>query len=136
MLVQATTASRTGTVFLQPVVVVVDDDPAVRNSLKFALEVEGFAVRTYGSAAELFRAGDVDACDCFVVDQRMPDLSGVELIAQLRDRHIATPAILLASQATASLSTRAALANIPIVEKPLLGSALVDRIREACRPAN
>jgi two-component system, LuxR family, response regulator FixJ len=136
MLVQATTASRTGTVFLQPVVVVVDDDPAVRNSLKFALELEGFAVRTYGSAAELLRAGDVDACDCFVVDQRMPNLSGMDLIAQLRDRHIATPAILMASQAPAALSTRAALANIPIVEKPLLGSALVDRIREACRPAN
>jgi FixJ family two-component response regulator len=66
----------------------------------------------------------------------MPNLSGMELIAQLRDRHIATPAILLASQATVSLSTRAALANIPIVEKPLLGSALVDRIREACRLAS
>jgi two-component system, LuxR family, response regulator FixJ len=133
MLVQAVATSRAESAVLRPVVVVVDDDPAVRNSLKFALEVEGFAVRTYGSAAELLRVGDVDACDCFVIDQRMPILSGMELIAQLRDRQVATPAILLASHATASLSARAALANIPIVEKPLLSSALVDRIREACR---
>jgi len=128
----AQATSRTEVAFHLPVVVVVDDDPAVRNSLKFALELEGFAVRTYGSGAELFYAGDFNACDCFVIDQRMPVMSGIELIAKLRDRHVATPAILLTSQPNASLSTRAAGANIPIVEKPLLGNALVDGIREAC----
>lgn len=136
MLVKAPTRSRAGVAFQPSVVVVVDDDPAVRNSLKFALELEGFAVRTYGSAAELFYASDLNACDCYVIDQRMPVMSGMELIAKLRDRHVATPAILLTSQPNASLSTRAAVANIPIVEKPLLGNALVERIREACGPGN
>ena len=40
---------------LNPLVIVVDDDAAVRNSLKFFLEIDGFAVRTYGSADELVR---------------------------------------------------------------------------------
>jgi FixJ family two-component response regulator len=114
-------------------VVVVDDDPAVCGSLKFSLELEGFVVRAYGSAAELLRAGDLGGCDCFVIDQRMPGTSGMELIGQLRSQKISTPAILLISQPSPALSARAAQASIPIIEKPLFGNALVDRIRDACR---
>ncbi len=116
-----------------PVVVVVDDDAAVCNSLKFSLELEGFRVCTYGSGAELLRAGDVGAFDCFVIDQRMPGMSGLELIARLRDGRISAPAILIISQPNAAVSARAAKANVPIVEKPFLGNALLDRIREACQ---
>ncbi len=116
-----------------PVVVIVDDDLAVCSSLKFSLELEGFAVRAYGSAAELLNAGDLEACDCFVIDQRMPGMNGMELIAKLRDQKVATPAILLISHPNPAVSARAATADVPIVEKPLLGDALVDRIREACQ---
>jgi len=114
-------------------VVIVDDDVAVCRSLKFSLELEGFAVRFYGSAAELLDAGDLAACDCFVIDQRMPGISGMELIADLRDRNVLTPAILLISDPNRALTDRAAMADVPIVEKPLLGNALVDSIRQACR---
>jgi two-component system, LuxR family, response regulator FixJ len=117
-----------------PVVAVVDDDPAVCSSLKFLLELEGFAVRTYGGAGELLHDGDLGGYDCFVIDQRMPMMSGMELIAKLREHKILTPAILIISQPNAALSARATMAGIPIVEKPLLGNALVDRIREACHP--
>jgi two-component system, LuxR family, response regulator FixJ len=116
-------------------VAIVDDDPAVCSSLKFALELEGFTVRTYLSAAELLHDGDLAAFKCFVIDQRMPVTSGLELIKTLRDREIMGPAILIISQANAALSARAAQAKIPIVEKPFLGNALLDRIREACATA-
>jgi|SRR5208282_5283242 len=116
-----------------PVVVVVDDDPAVCNSLKFSLELEGFTVHAYPNGAELLYSGDLNACSCFVIDQRMPGMSGMELIAKLRERKVLTPAILIISQPNATLSARAATADIPIVEKPLLGNALLDRIREACQ---
>jgi two-component system response regulator FixJ len=116
----------------RPVVAVVDDDPAVCGSLKFALELEGFAVRTYHSGAELLGAGDVADCNCFVVDQRMPGMTGMELVEVLRKRRILTPAILIISHVSAALSARARNAAIPIVEKPFLGNALVECIREAC----
>lgn len=116
-----------------PVIVVVDDDLAVCNSLKFSLELEGFSVCTYGSGAALLHAGDLGTYDCFVVDQRMPGMSGLDLIAKLRDRQISAPAILIVSEPNAALSARAAKVNVPIVEKPFLGNALVDRIREACQ---
>ena len=116
----------------RPVIAVVDDDPAVCGSLKFALELEGFAVRTYHSGAELIHVGDFEGFDCFVVDQRMPGMTGMELVEVLRARRIMTPVILIISHANAALSARAQKAAIPIVEKPLLGNALVERIREAC----
>jgi len=114
-----------------PVVIVVDDDPAVCSSLKFSLELEGFVVRAYHSGAELLYNGDFGACDCFVIDQRLPAMSGLELIAKLRDRKILAPAILITGQPNGAINARAALAHVAIVEKPLLGNALVDGIREA-----
>jgi FixJ family two-component response regulator len=116
----------------KPLVIVVDDDSAVCGSLKFSLELEGFAVHTYGSAAELLHEDDFAACKCFVIDQRMPVMTGMELIAKLRDQKVLTPAILIISHPSAALSARATTAGVPIVEKPLLGNTLVDRIREAC----
>lgn len=117
----------------RPIVAVVDDDAAVCNSLKFSLELEGFSVRIYASGAELLGAGDIGACDCFVVDEKMPGMSGLEVIAEMRGRHISAPAILIISQPNVRVNERAAKSHVPIVEKPLLGNALVDRIREACK---
>jgi two-component system, LuxR family, response regulator FixJ len=114
------------------VVIVVDDDSAVRNSLKFSLEIEGFVVRTYASGADLLGGDDLPFCRCIVVDQKMAGMTGLDLIAKLRNRHILAPAILITSQPNTYVAERAARANIPIVEKPLLGNALMDRIRDAC----
>jgi len=128
--IAATPQAQTGRL---PIVVIVDDDPAVCGSLKFSLELEGFAVRAYGNAAEFLDADDFQGCDCLVIDQRMPGMSGMELIAKLRTLEVQTPAILLISQPNPSVAARAAKAAVPIVEKPLFGNALLERIREACR---
>jgi two-component system response regulator FixJ len=117
---------------LIPVIAVIDDDPAVCNSLKFSLELEGFAVRAYRSGAEFLVAGDFRDCKCIVIDQRMPGMSGMEVIAELRERKVWIPAILIISQPSKVLSARAAAAHVPIVEKPLLSNALVEKIREVC----
>jgi len=117
----------------RPIIAVVDDDPAVCGSLKFALELEGFAVRTHHGAAELLLADDLEDFNCFVIDQRMPEMTGMELVEVLRKRLILTPVILIISHGSAALSARAKKAAIPIVEKPFLGNALLERIREACQ---
>jgi two-component system, LuxR family, response regulator FixJ len=118
-----------------PVIAIVDDDPAVCNSLKFSLELEGFAVRTYRSGAEFLGARNFGDCSCFIIDQRMPGMSGMELVAELRERNVSTPAILIISQHNKVLSARAAEARVPIIEKPFLNNALVDKIREMCAGA-
>jgi two-component system response regulator FixJ len=112
-----------------PTVIVVDDDAAVRGSLKFALEIEGFAVRAYSQGAEVLDDAALADCACFIIDQKLPGMTGLELVAALRKQRIAAPMILITSHPTIMLQERAARAGVPIVEKPLLGNALLDRVR-------
>jgi FixJ family two-component response regulator len=108
---------------------VVDDDLAVRNSLEFSLEIEGLTVRSYAGAADLL-ADPGPRWDCLIIDQKLAGMSGLELIAQLRQRHVSAPAILITSHPSAALRERARQAGVPIVEKPLLGNALLEMIRK------
>jgi FixJ family two-component response regulator len=112
-------------------VVVVDDDPAVLGALKFALELEGFSVSGYRSASELLATAGLPEAGCLVIDFKLPDVDGLNLLAALRNRAVQLPAVLITTNPTASLRRRAAAIDVPIVEKPLLGNALVDAIRTA-----
>ena len=116
------------------VVGIADDDPAVLNSLKFSLELEGFVVVVYESAADLLRAGDFSRFDCLVIDQNMPRINGLDLVTTLRDQHFSAPIILITSDPPKALIARANQAGIPIVEKPLLGNSLLEKINEAVAP--
>jgi two-component system response regulator FixJ len=113
----------------RPQVIVVDDDMAVRNSLKFSLEVEGFAVCVYPGGVELLSDTELPHGGCLVIDQNMPGMKGLDLIAELRARDIAVPTILITSYPTVALRERAARAGVAIVEKPFLETALIDRVR-------
>lgn len=114
-----------------PAVFIVDDDPAVLNSLKFSLEIEGFSVRSYPTGANLLAAGEWPGCGCLVIDYNLPEMDGLELLSQLRIRGVAAPAILITSDPGLLLRRRAAAVGMPIVEKPLLGNALTEAIRKA-----
>src|SRR5205814_7415711 len=96
------------------IVVIVDDDPAVRNSLKFSLEIEGFSVHGYADADELLSLGKLPSCSCLIIDHRLPGMSGLDLIAALRARHVTSPAILITSHPSRALSERAARTHVPI----------------------
>jgi FixJ family two-component response regulator len=119
--------------FAERVVLVIDDDPAVCSSLKFSLEVEGFAVRIYPGAYELLNEADLPAKSCLLIDYHMPVMNGLELLARLRDRGITLPAMVITSQPNRRLRERIAAAGVPLVEKPFLGSVLVDHIHDAFR---
>jgi FixJ family two-component response regulator len=112
-------------------VLVVDDDPAVRSSLKFALEIEGFLVHTYSSATELLDDPDLPADACLLIDHNMPGMSGLEALATLRARHVTMPAILITGHPNPNVLARATAAHVPVVEKPFSGNALYDALRAA-----
>lgn len=114
-----------------PAVFIIDDDPAVLNSLKFSLEIEGFSVHGYPTGADLLAAGEWPGCGCLVIDYHLGEMNGLELLNQLRTRGIAAPAILITSHPSLLLRQRAASVGMPIVEKPLLGNALTEAIRKA-----
>lgn len=100
----------------------------MRESLKFSLVIEGFAVRAYADAEEVLAEPRLPKFDCLIIDQNMPGMNGLDLVSELRTRHVSTPAILITSHPSQSLRERAAAAGIPIIEKPLLIS-LLDQVR-------
>jgi two-component system, LuxR family, response regulator FixJ len=112
-------------------VIIVEDDRGVRDSLKFSLVVEGFAVRAYPDAEHLLAEERLPDFDCLIVDQNMPGMNGLDLISSLRARKVEAPAILITSHPNSALRDRAAAAGIPIIEKPLLTSALLDSVRQS-----
>lgn len=118
-----------GTVPTGSVIVIVDDDSAVLDSLRFALRIEGFSIHAFSSGEQLLaEASQLDA-DCYIVDQEMPEMFGLDLITALRDRDIDAPAILITTSPSAPVRRRAAQAGIPIVEKPFLDLTLIDSVR-------
>lgn len=116
------------------IVLIVDDDAAVRSALKFALEVEGLNVRLYDGAAAVLADTDLPRCGCLVVDYRMPVMDGLELVDALRVRNVAMPTILITGRANKELRRRAARSGIAqVLEKPLSDGALVEGIRSVLR---
>jgi two-component system response regulator FixJ len=108
-------------------VLVVDDDAAVRKSIKFVLELEGFEVRAFSSAHDLLMEESMPSPSCLVVDYHMPGMNGLELVARLRERNAALPAVLITSPDD-KLRNRAAAFGISMVDKPMLGGHLLNAV--------
>jgi FixJ family two-component response regulator len=113
----------------RPTVVIVEDDSPLSGALIFALEAEGFDVRTYAAATPLIERPVI--ADCLVVDLRLPDMDGLSLIAKLRERGIKAPAILITTNPDERCRGAANDAGVQIVEKPLIDGELRRRIAEA-----
>ena len=115
-----------------PVVYVVDDDTDVLGSLRFLLETDGFDVRTFGAPRPCLNGNVTDEADCFVIDYKMPAMSGIDLASRLRSRHFDTPIILITGYPDQNIEEKAAAAGIRhVLLKPHLEESLVTRIRGA-----
>ncbi|MEA1015538.1 response regulator [Sphingosinicella sp. LY1275] len=117
----------------RPRILIVDDDAALRSALTFSLELEGFAVEAFESGEALVARGLVPDPGCLVLDYHLPGMDGLALLALLRARGVALPALIITSLPTRSLAARAAAAGAAIIEKPLLCDALAAAIRAAVR---
>ncbi|WP_200957733.1 response regulator transcription factor [Phenylobacterium sp. Root700] len=106
----------------------VDDDPAVRTALKFALEIDGYVVETYADAESLAARRDMPLGGCMVVDYQLPGMNGLDLVETLRRRAVSLPALLITTNPTRQVRRRAKEAGVDIVEKPLLSSSLSDAV--------
>jgi DNA-binding response OmpR family regulator len=117
-------------------VCVVEDDSALLASICFSLEVQGMDVRCFPTAAALTQdLALASPVDCFVIDQILPDLPGLELLKALRDAGHTAPALLITTNPKEALRVRAAAMGVAILEKPLLGNDLAVAIRAATSQA-
>jgi len=114
-----------------PLVLVVDDDEAVRKALQFALELQGYDVEVCNSGEALAECDLSRTHSCLVIDERLQGMSGLATVGLLRSRGVAMPAILITSHPQPQLRAAAQAAGVPIVEKPLIGDGLFSAIRAA-----
>jgi two-component system response regulator FixJ len=114
------------------VIHVVDDDPAMRDSLAFLLDVNGFAPKAYESANAFLSGAAIELPTCVVSDIRMPGLSGIELVRELKARGAACPVILITGHGDVALAVEAMKAGaVDFIEKPFDDQALIGAIRAA-----
>ena len=113
-------------------VFVVDDDPAVRDSLTLLLEQEDLTVETFDSAeAFLAMCPPVPGC-CAIFDINMPGMNGLQLQEELTKRGIALPVIFLTGHGDIPLSVRAIKAGaVDFLTKPATGAALLESVKAA-----
>ncbi len=116
----------------EPVVHVVDDDAAIRDSLAFLLDTANLVSRTYESAAALLaHAADLEP-GCIVTDVRMPDMNGLEMVRRLAEIGVRHPVIVMTGHADVPLAIEAVRAGVKdFIEKPFDDDALLASIRAA-----
>lgn len=114
------------------VVHVVDDDEPMRESLAFLLESARFSARTYDSArALLARASELEA-GCIITDVRMPEMSGLELLTELKRLQLPHPIIVLTGHGDVGLAVEALRAGAAdFLEKPFEDETLLHAVRAA-----
>jgi FixJ family two-component response regulator len=113
----------------------VEDDGFLCAALAFAFEADGYRVRRYLDACELLREPEAARdSDCLIIDHRLPCMDGLALLSALRRRRVTTPAILITSHPDARCRGQARLAEVDIVEKPLITDELRHRVRQIVDP--
>ena len=116
-------------------ILIVDDDPDVRDSLRVLLESSGFAVREHDSANGVLSDPAVDDGLCLIADIRMPEMDGLQLQEELNRRKVLLPVIVVTGHGDVPLAVRAMKAGaIDFLEKPFdeaLLLAAVQRAKEA-----
>jgi two-component system, LuxR family, response regulator FixJ len=115
-----------------PTVIVVDDDDAVRTSLRLLLKSVGLPVETHGSAHEFLAAFDADRPGCLVLDIRMPGMSGLELQAKLDEEHAIVPIVFITGHGDVPMAVEAMQHGaVDFIQKPFRDQDLIDRINQA-----
>ena len=116
----------------RPLVAIVDDDDAVRDSLALLLRLHGFAVEAFASGDDFLACAGTQTVDCVLLDLRMPGLPGLDVQAVLASRSLDYPIIVLTAHGDVA-TTRTALkaGAFDFIEKPFDDELLLRAIRAA-----
>src|SRR5215813_11026658 len=103
-----------------PVVLVIDDDPDVREGLKALFQSVNLESRAYRSAPEFFRSKLPDQVSCLILDVRLPGLSGLDFQAELAKVNVNIPIIFITGFGDIPMSVKAMKAGaVEFLTKPV-----------------
>jgi two-component system, LuxR family, response regulator FixJ len=113
-------------------VFVVDDDDAVRTSLRLLLKSVGLPVETHASAQDFLDGHEADRAGCLVLDIRMPGMSGLELQEHLNRVHSMIPIVFITGHGDVPMAVEAMQHGaVDFIQKPFRDQDLIDRINQA-----
>lgn len=116
---------------MEQTVFIVDDDAAIRDSLRMMLEMAGYTVRDFASAQAFLSEADLQG-GCLIVDVRMPGMGGLELQEELTRRKVAISVIVVTGHGDVPLAVRAMRAGaIDFVEKPFDQERMLQSVADA-----
>ena len=111
---------------------IIDDDPGVLESTGFLLRLEGFDVRTFGSALDFLNAVKLGDKGCILTDMRMPVMTGIDLLLKVTERRLLLPVIVMSAEADFRLVKRAMeLGAVGFIVKPFDADTLLASIEKA-----
>jgi two-component system, LuxR family, response regulator FixJ len=115
-----------------PSVFIVDDDEAVRNSLRLLVKSIGLNATILGSAQEFLAAYDPIQPGCLILDVRMPGMSGLELQQQLNLRGAVIPVVFITGHGDIPMAVEAMQQGaFDFLQKPFRDQDLIDRVQRA-----
>jgi FixJ family two-component response regulator/DNA-binding winged helix-turn-helix (wHTH) protein len=116
----------------QPAVVVIDDDPEIREALRGLLRAVGLCVETFGSVQEFLDSARPDLPGCLVLDVELPGQSGLEFQEEMAKAGLRLPIIFVSGHADVPMSVRAMKRGaIEFLTKPVRDQDLLDAIQLA-----
>ncbi len=116
---------------MTPRILVIDDEPAIRDTMRMILEYEGYECLTAGSGAEGLTMAERESPDLVFLDIKMPGMDGLETLSRLRGMNDALPVVIVSAHGTASTALEAGrLGAFRFIEKPLSKDYVLDAIRE------
>lgn len=117
---------------LQPMVFVVDDDEAMRDSIACLLESVNLPSRMFSDASAFLEFFETQRQGCILLDIRMPGMSGMELLENLKANGVTLPVIIITGHGDVPLAVRALkLGAFDFVQKPFNADDLLDRVHAA-----
>ncbi|WP_377840260.1 response regulator transcription factor [Bosea sp. UC22_33] len=115
-----------------PLVVIVDDDPAVRESLDSLIRSVGLATRLFGAPAELLQGALPDVLGCIILDVRLPGISGLDFQDQLARQGISLPIVFMTGHGDIPMTVRAMKAGaVDFLSKPFRDQEMLDAVTAA-----
>src|SRR3954463_13776696 len=115
-----------------PIIYVVDDDDAVRQSLEFLLNTAGMKAKSFDSAKAFFEALPEIGFGWGITDVRMPDITGIDLLKRVKEVNADLPVIVITGHGDISLAVEAMkIGAVDFLEKPFDGQQLLTAVRHA-----
>ena len=115
-----------------PVVIIVDDDASMRAALRRLFVSADVAVELYASGTLFLAQAQLDRAGCLILDVSMPDMSGIEVHARLKERGVGLPVVFLTGSSDIPIAVAAMREGaVDFIEKPFDSNDLVLRVRKA-----